>query len=227
MLAGIARADPDQRRRSFATLVAAYWKPVYKHLRIRWRKSNEEAKDLAQAFFAIAMEKEFFSGYDPSRARFRTFLRTCLDRFIANEAKAAGRLKRGGGTELLPLDFDAAEAELSRAATVDVERLFDHEWLRNLMALSLAELREICASRGKDVHWALFERYDLVEEREQRPTYGALAQELNIAVTDVTNHLAFVRRELRRVVLEKLREITADESEFRAEARFLLGIDVA
>ena len=42
-------------------------------------------------------------------------------------------------------------------------------------------------------------------------------------MTAVTNHLAFARREFRRILLEKLREITASDEEFRTEARTLLG----
>ena len=57
-----------------------------------------------------------------------------------------------------------------------------------------------------------------------RPSYAALAAELEIQTTDVTNYLAFARREIRRLVLEKLREITATEEEFRAEAAAVLGV---
>jgi hypothetical protein len=41
----------------------------------------------------------------------------------------------------------------------------------------------------------------------------------------VTNYLALARREFRRTVLEKLRELTATDEEFRREARSLLGVD--
>jgi hypothetical protein len=40
----------------------------------------------------------------------------------------------------------------------------------------------------------------------------------------LTNYLAAMRRDLRSIVLEKLREITSGEREFRDEARTLLGI---
>jgi vacuolar-type H+-ATPase subunit H len=48
---------------------------------------------------------------------------------------------------------------------------------------------------------------------------------MGIAETQVTNHLAWARREFRRLVLEALEEATGSEEEFRAEARQLLGID--
>ena len=42
-------------------------------------------------------------------------------------------------------------------------------------------------------------------------------------MTQVTNHLAWARRELRKLVLERLRSLTATDAEFREEAEELLG----
>ena len=61
--------------------------------------------------------------------------------------------------------------------------------------------------------------------RGERPSYAQLAAEHGLAVTQVTNFLAAVRRELRRRVLARLRELTASEEEYRAEARNVLGVD--
>jgi len=43
----------------------------------------------------------------------------------------------------------------------------------------------------------------------------------------VTNHLAAARRDFRRIVLDRLRAMTASEEEFREEVRTVLGIDTA
>jgi len=56
-------------------------------------------------------------------------------------------------------------------------------------------------------------------------SYASLAQKFGLDHTTVNNYLAATRRDFRRVVLEKLREITATEEEFRTEARSLLGVD--
>ena len=204
-------------------LVGAYWKPVYKHLRIRWRKSNEDAKDLTQAFFARSLEKDFFAGYDPSRARFRTFLRTCLDGFAANEDKASQAKKRGGGALILPLDFHQAEAELSRTEP-SPEDCFEKEWVRSLFSAALQHFSQQCEASGHQVHCRLFEKYDIDPDPDNKPTYAGLAESFGVAVTDVTNYLSWARREFRKSVLEKLREITGSEEEFRSEARRLLGV---
>src|SRR5258708_7787678 len=79
--------DETFRRQAHEVIIAAYWKPVYKHVRARWNQPDERAQDLTQGFFAIAIEKRFFDGYDAARGSFRTYLRTCVDGFVANENK--------------------------------------------------------------------------------------------------------------------------------------------
>src|SRR3954447_13608464 len=69
-------ADPEVRRQAWEALVGSYWRPVYKVLRGRWRLDREDAED-----FATALTKGTFARYDPARARFRTYVRTCLRRF--------------------------------------------------------------------------------------------------------------------------------------------------
>ena len=238
VVAGIASPDHDVRRVAFDALVSAYWRPVYKYVRIKWHADRDDAADLTQEFFARAFEKGSLGRFDPARARFRTFLRVCLDGFVANEHKAAGRIKRGGGLSFVSLDFMAAESELTdqQAAphggngtavpSVDDDALFRQEWVRALFADGVSALRESCDAAGKTTQFAVFERYDL-DDAHERPTYAQLGAELGIPVTQVTNYLAFARRELRRHVLERLRALCASDDEFRLEARELLGIDAA
>ena len=101
-----ARSEqPDERRRALGVLIAAYWKPVYKYMRLRWGKDREEAKDLTQDFFSRLLEKDYLARYEPKKARLRTFLRVCVDRLVANEDKASRRLKRGGDLEFHSAGF--------------------------------------------------------------------------------------------------------------------------
>ncbi len=219
-------ADEDTRRLAFATLIDAYWTPAYKYLRIKWRLTPDEAADLTQEFFAHALERDVLGRYDPSRARFRSYLRLCLDGFAANARKAEGRLKRGGAVTLVPLDFTSAEGELSKhepSVPADLDELFYREWVRALFQRAVDDLRHETGAAGRRTMFAVFERYDLVESSSARPTYAALAQELGLTATTVTNHLAAMRRELRRHVLARLRELTTSEEEYEAEARRLIG----
>src|SRR6476646_3659288 len=72
-------------------VAALYWKPVYKFIRHKFGKSNEEAKDLTQGFFASALERDFFRRFDPSKAGFRTYLRLAVERFAATRKEAETR----------------------------------------------------------------------------------------------------------------------------------------
>ena len=227
---GASSGDPDARRSAFASLVEAYWKPVYKYVRLKWQAAPDEAEDLTQGFFARAFEKNFFGTYDPAKARFRTFLRTCLDGFIANERKAAGRVKRGGAVQVVSLDFRTAEGELRQhdvAVPADMDEYFEREWARSLFGIAVDRLRAQYAADGREKYFRVFERYDLEATASgERVTYAALARELGLNTTDVTNYLAAARRQFRALVLEQLRALTASDEEFREEARRLLGVDV-
>jgi RNA polymerase sigma factor (sigma-70 family) len=224
---GVRSEDPQERARALDALAAAYWRPVYRHVRVRWRAREEEAEDLAQGFFTTALEKGWLARFDPGRGRFRSYLLSCLEGYVANERRAGRRLKRGGGAAFVPLETTdgAGEThELPITDRTDIEAEFQREWARGLFALAIEALRARCAGTGRAVAFSLFERYDIDgADAPERPRYAELAAEFGLPVTQVTNHLHWARRELRASVLEKLREITAGEDEFRAEARALLG----
>jgi RNA polymerase sigma factor (sigma-70 family) len=220
-------AEPEERQRALEVLIAAYWKPVYKYIRLRWDKDSEQAKDLTQDFFLRVLEKDFLARFDPLRARLRTFLRVCVDHLIVNEDKAARRLKRGGELQFLPLDFESAEGELRHIeipSPDSMEDFFEREWVRSLFSVSLERLREECEQRGKQMHFRLLEFYD-IDEGGKELTYEQVGQRFELKTSDVTNYLAYARREFRRIVLEQLREMTGSEDEFRREVRTLLGVD--
>lgn len=224
----LASPDPAARAAAYDALVRSYWRPVYLYVRLRGGHAAQDAQDLTQEFFARAFEREYLERYDPAKARFRTFLRTCLDGFLANQRQCRSRLKRGGAVAVLPIDAASVDAALAACAPVDgsdPEIWFHREWVRGLFADALAALQRRCDDAGHARAFAVFRRYD-VEEADAAPrlTYAALAQELGMRVTDVTNELAWARRAFREIVLEHLRRICGSDDEFRAEARELFGI---
>jgi RNA polymerase sigma-70 factor (ECF subfamily) len=221
--------DPTERSQAIDAITTFYWKPVYKYVRLRWSLDAEDARDFTQDFFLRLIEKDFLESYDPSKGRLRTFLRTCIDRLFLNQSRDAHRLKRGGVPARQAIDFDEAERELSQmvqqpsSSPASPEDYFEKEWVRTLFALAVEQLRLHCESAGKLVHFELFAGYDL-DDHQPKPSYASLAAKFNLSVTDVTNYLAFARREFRRCVLQKLREMTGSEEEFRREAQSLLGV---
>jgi len=226
LIEGTRSPQAEERRRALDTLISAYWKPVYKYIRLHWKKENEPAKDLTQEFFARLIEKGLLDRFDPERARLRTYLRVCVDGLVMNEDKAAQRVKRGGDVALLSLDFESAEGELRQlpvAAAGNPEELFSREFARSLFGLALERLRRELEEKGKGLHFELLELYD-IDEGGKQLTYDEVARRYRIKPTDVTNYLAYARREFRRIVLDELRAMTATEDEFRREAHTLLGV---
>ena len=150
----VDRAHPRRQRsgraphRPSAISIEGYWKPVYKHLRITWRLDPDDARDLTQGFFAEAFQKAWLERYEPGKARFRTFVRVCADRFVMNTRQSASRLKRGGGAYRLPLDFDGVEREVLARHVAVQRRSRTSSSIRSSCARSssapCSELREEC-----------------------------------------------------------------------------------
>lgn len=219
--------DAGLRRAAFSDLVEAYWKPVYKHLRATWRLSPEDAQDLTQAFFSDAFEKAWLEKYEPGKARFRTFVRVCVDRFALNARQASARTKRGGQTQLLRLDFHDAEQEVRRqgpGVPPDAEEFFRQEFVRALFARAVEAVRLELLADGRSGYFALFERYDL--DPPESVSYAQLAREFGLTESQVTNRLALVRRAFRAKALGTLGGLCVSDEEFRREARDLFGMEV-
>lgn len=228
-IVALKQGDAEMRKVALNQIISLYWAPVYRYLRLRWNKDSETAADLTQGFFLSVLEKEFLSTFDSTKARFRTFLRLCLDRYVAKQIESATRLKRGGDFQHLSLDFDTIERDLAYRTAANPqtpEELFDQEWIRNLFSSAVEKLKEEYQHDGKSTHYAIFERYDLQSlDSDEKTSYHELADTYSLTVETVTNYLAAARRDFRKIVLALLREMTSTDEEYRDEVRSILGVD--
>src|SRR5262245_28601239 len=108
-LVGLRSDDAVVRARSLDAIAGAYWRPIYKYLRVKWRRSPQDAEETTQDFFAASFDKDVFDRFDPLKGRFRTWLKTCLDHFVMKHHRAEMAARRGGGRLQIGLDFPAAE----------------------------------------------------------------------------------------------------------------------
>ena len=95
--------------------------------------------------------------------------------------------------------------------------------MRSLFGLAVEDLHKLCLARDRERSFRIFEAYDL--DGNEKISYQQLAGEYSIPVSEVTNALAWARREFRRMALERLRELSASEEEFEREARAAFGWD--
>lgn len=212
--------QPELRVEAISAIADLYWKPAYKYIRIKWRRSEEDAMDDTQDFFAHLLDRDLLARWDPVRASFRTYLRLSIDGHIKNRLTANARLKRGGGAHHFhQMDSAAVEQELALAdPAASPEDIFHREWQRQVFQSAIAQLRR---EHGDSARFRVFEQYDLAPDPDHRPSYDELARRHDIPVTSVTNHLAWARRELRKFVFDILARTTGGDGELRREAREL------
>jgi len=202
-------------------LCRLYWKPVYWLIRLRWNRSNEDAKDLTQDFFATFLEKGFLSSVSPDRGRFRSFVRAALEHFMLNQKRDENRLKRGGGKRFLSLDDP--ETPLFKTPEVDgsIESTFDRLWAQSLMQDAIRTLREQYRQASREDVVRIFEAYDLVDGSP--PTYGDLARRFGLTEDAVRGALRRVRADLRSILRDRVLQSLSDPAELEGEMGILFG----
>jgi DNA-directed RNA polymerase specialized sigma24 family protein len=216
--------DSASVERALDSIARVYWAPIHTYLRLQWRLEPEDAADATQEFFSRALLRQLFQRYDPAKARFRTYVRLCVDSHVANHRKAERRVKRGGGAGHVGLD-DAGVAIAAAVSPEDPDAMFDREWIRAILSVAAETLRLECDRDGRRTQFAVFSRYDLDRaDGDDPPTYASLATAFAIPVTQVTNYLAWARRRFRVLVLEELRAQCGSDEEYRAESQSLFGV---
>src|SRR5277367_2148539 len=107
MVLAAGRASP-QANQALAQLCQNYWVPLYSYLRKKGHQPAE-AEDIVQAFLVRLIEKAALAAANPNRGRFRSFLISSLQNFVANERDHDLAQKRGGSLKKFSLDVGSAE----------------------------------------------------------------------------------------------------------------------
>src|SRR5258708_4284561 len=123
-------------------LCQPYWYPLFAYVRQRGY-TEDQAKDLTQAFFAQLIGRNYLSAANPTLGRFRTFLLTSLNHFLANEWDRAQAQKRGGGVEFISLDYvrEQEKRSLDPGHELTPERIYEKRWAEAVLAKVLQSLR--------------------------------------------------------------------------------------
>lgn len=214
--------EHEKRQEGLETLCRRYWKPIYTYVRRAWRKSNEDAKDLTQAFFLWLVDGKVLMKYQPDRSSFRHYMKGLLRNYVRNHEQALRRLKRGGAVK--HLDIDDEFANLSEVIPDDrvesPEEAFDRAWVDQLIERATQNVRDACVKAGQEIRFQAFEAYELAPAGSQ-PTYDDVATQLGIKTSDVRNHLFAIREKLRTEIRNELRETVANPDQLEEEWKVL------
>ncbi len=168
-------ADETHRRAALEELCARYWYPLYAYVR-RTGRDADQAADLTQEFFARLLAGDELRRVDPARGRFRNWLLTVLQHFLASEREKQRAEKRGGGRALFAFDADEADSRFARepADSRTPELAFRRAWAVSAIEHALARLRDEQARIGRAEHFDAL-RPALVGDGDALPHAGVAA----------------------------------------------------
>ncbi len=199
----------------------ADWQPSRRYMQLRWRANESEAADLVQSFFENVVRRGLLATYQPARARFRTFLRTCLDHHAVDDHRRRSAQRRGGGAAESSCRMPSTRSATRRSIWISCSR--PSGCATSCSSRSRGSTSDSPRRASRPTHAALFKAFHV---GDAAPSYSDAAATYGRSVTDVTNWLHGARKEFRKIALELLRELTIDDDDFAAEAMAVFGIDV-
>ncbi len=216
------RADTDRAHGALEQLCRNYWQPIYAYVR-RTGHSQEEAEDLTQEFFARLLAQNTFARADPVRGRFRSFLLATLKHFLANEWGKARALKRGGGAQVLPLQFDTAETLcVQPVAPGDTpDRAYDRQWALALLDVVLGRLRREYHDSGREKLFLVLK--DTLSGARAEIPYRDLAPGLGMSEGAVKVAAHRLRQRYRQLLREEIANTVAGPQDVEEELQQLFA----
>ena len=211
--------DP-QAQQALADLFQTYWYPLYVYVRRRGH-SEQDAEDLVQTFCVHLQEKHALAKADPERGKFRTFLLSSLQNFLANEHARASAQKRGGDREMVFLDAETAHNRyrLEPAHSLTPEAIFETRWAHALLEETLAGLRADCVARGKE---RLFDGLSpFLAFDGEAGSYQEAADRLKLPLSAIKTTVHRLRQDYREKLREEIGRTVSSPDEIDDELLYL------
>lgn len=226
-LANVRSSDPAVRQASLEILIRRYWKPVFSFLRGSGH-DEESAKDLTQAFFADWIESNDFAKADQRRGRFRSFMLSCLKRFVANQHRAENAQKRRPKAGILSLDelMDNTQMPFQPADGMSPDVLFDRTWAAELVLRVLNRLEHDCRQRGQEIHFDIFAQRVInpILHGFPEPSLVEVGRQHGLTQKQAANRMEPMKDAYRKLMEEELRLYASSEGEVASEVRELFRI---
>ena len=197
--------DSASKRRALAEIIERYLPALRCHLLYTWRLDPHSVEDLLQSFVADKfLADDMVRSAEQQRGRFRTFLLSSLNHFVAGTFRSERSLKRAPRSTQ-PIEEGLAVADRDPAARPDLA--FDIAWARQVLAQAVEQMAAECRAGARPDVWGVFEGRVLLPtlghaepvpyaQLVRRYGFASPAQASNVLVT--ANRM-FVRT-LRRIV---------------------------
>ena len=216
------QSDSPNASQAMAQLCHAYWYPLYAYVRRKGYQAPD-AQDLTQEFFARLLARNYVTGADRSRGKFRSYLLGTLEHFLAKEWRRAHAEKRGGGRAAFSLDEMDAENRylLEPAHELTPARIFDRRWATIVLDQAMARLAGECQASGKG---DLFESVNpLLSGDPAGVSYAELARSLKVTEGALKVAVHRLRQRYGELVRAEIAHTVADPKEVDQELHYLLA----
>lgn len=216
-----ADASSPEGKSALSDLCEAYYQPVFVFLRCTGFDA-ETARDYAHSFFTHLLQRGF-SGLDPDRGRFRSYLLGAVKYFVGDLLDHARRKKRGGGVEHEVIDQsveDSPALMIGDPATVPAPKVFDREWAVTVMNRAVAALAAEHAGERAQQFEAL--RPWLMGDATASHAQTAQALGMNEGAVKVAVHR--LRKRFRELLRQEIAHTLTDEADVEDELRYLCSV---
>jgi RNA polymerase sigma factor (sigma-70 family) len=215
--------DSPQADAALEQLCRTYWYPLYAYVRRRGYRP-EDAQDLTQEFFAHVLEKRVFGQLEREGGKFRSFLLTALNHFLANEWARRNTQKRGAGK--VPFSLEELELEtryqFAPADEVTPETFFERRWAATLLEQVIKQLRNEYAREGKA---ELFQRLQpCLTGAEATLPYAELGAQLGMTENAVKMAVYRLRKHYGERLRAEIVSTVASAQEVEEEIHHLIAI---
>jgi len=204
-------------------LCSAYWYPLYAYMRRRGL-TPEDAQDSVQSFLTGLIIGDSLGAVASEKGRFRTFLLTAVNHFLANQWRASAALKRGGNVSFVPLGNAGPEDLYQAEPSIDAtpESLYERRCALALLDVTLEQLEHEAHSAGKSELFEILKPF--ITDKTDSGDYPAIA--IRLGMSEVAVRVAVHR--LRHRYGEKLRaeiaKTVTDPADVAAELRYFLTL---
>jgi len=213
--------DEAARRRALEELCRIYRRVVIAALIGKHGFGHHDAEDVAQSFLAYVLLQRTFDRADAAQGRFRNFLFTFLDQFVAHHRRRMRAQKRGGGKQPVPMEelqspsgsFPVSDPQPSPAEELD------RAWARATLKEALRRLEDEYRAAGRLDEFAILAK--MLDRDAHEAGYEGMAREIGISGENLRQRVSRFKKQVRAAMESVVRQTVGSAADLSAEFAYL------
>jgi RNA polymerase sigma factor (sigma-70 family) len=179
-----------------------------------------EADDLTQRFFeAVVLSGNLLVRADHAKGQFRPYLKQAIRNFLVDEQR---RQLRAAAREIHPDGVSGGWGTIAVSApSADDEML--RAWARSLVAMTLAELENVCAAKHRRQHFEMFvHRY--VADPDHPPSWREVGARFGLDEKIARSRTETAARQFRTLLRQRIASDVGSDENIDHELQAVLAV---